>query len=42
MKLLTNFPQNITKYFPTRSFLTVYKGKFNHSNVTIILFYFTP
>ena len=42
MKLLSNFPQNTTKYSPTRNFLTFYIVKFNHPNNTNILFCFTP
>lgn len=38
MKLLPTFPQNTTKYFPTRSFLTLHKVKLNHPNDTNILF----
>ena len=36
IKLFPAFLQNATKYFPTGSFLTLHKVKFNHPNDTNI------
>jgi len=37
IKLFSYLPQNSTKYFPTGSYLTLYKVRFSHPNDAKIL-----